>query len=296
MSGLAPVGVVVPCYRQAKYLPEALESLRAQTLPPKIVVVIAADAESDRAARDYFSEWRGPCDFLLRLRSPGGRADALHDGFSALRLISGIHHFLALDADDVLSARALEIAVAAADDIEGLPTIVSSDLERFGGASGVLPLHSYSPQNQVLDNHLHTSSLFSRELWDAIGGHDPVLPTYEDWAFWAAAGGLPRPPAVLYVAPPMLRYRVHAGQWHDHPDFAPLDRSVRAAIQILNWRIHPARGTAEEDRTLGRLVRELREEFERLAPGPRGKWLERFERWPDHPTTRALRPLLQGRT
>lgn len=95
----AEVAVVLPCYGQARFLPEALESLRRQTYPPSEVVVIDDGSPDDvAAAASPFSEAR-----VIRQENRGLSA-ARNRGLEE----TTAPYLVFLDSDDRLLPHAIE--------------------------------------------------------------------------------------------------------------------------------------------------------------------------------------------
>ena len=107
------LGVIIPCLRQAGFLHEAVASVRAQTLQPDEVVVVAGSEEDAQAARSL--------GVATVEREPWGLADARNHGIAAMTA----DRLLPLDADDVLLPTFLERTAAIDADI------VSTDAQEF---------------------------------------------------------------------------------------------------------------------------------------------------------------------
>jgi len=98
------VSVVIPCFNQAHFLPEAIESVLAQTLPPAEVVVI------DDGSEDNSFEVAGRYERVVRMRQRNrGVAAARNAGWGA----TSSEHLVFLDADDRLLPEALEVGAMA---------------------------------------------------------------------------------------------------------------------------------------------------------------------------------------
>jgi glycosyltransferase involved in cell wall biosynthesis len=99
------VSVVVPARNAALYLPEALESIRAQTRPADQVIVVD-DGSSDGTAEVVEAQ---PEPVMLIRRDHGGVGAAVNTGLAAVEgeLISF------LDADDLWTDSKLEVQCAA---------------------------------------------------------------------------------------------------------------------------------------------------------------------------------------
>src|SRR5271165_5837307 len=107
--------VVIPCYNVTDYLPEALDSVRRQTLPVKEIVLID-DGSSVPLAPP--AEWCGPQINLIR---------TANRGLPAARNL-GVTHCAGdlvafLDADDVWLPGKIEAQTRA---LEGCPEAVAS--------------------------------------------------------------------------------------------------------------------------------------------------------------------------
>jgi glycosyltransferase involved in cell wall biosynthesis len=183
------IAVVVPCFAQAKYLPEAIASVRGQTYRDIEVVVVTGDGESTKAAAAF--------DVSVVFREPHGLADARNAGIAA----TTAPWILPLDADDVLEPQAIERLVAHVPVAKHW--IVGSDVQEFGASSRRWRLPPWSGLRE--QNAMPYCSLFPQSLWEALGGYEGG--PHEDWRFWLAARRLD--PRVVQVHEPLLRYRRH---------------------------------------------------------------------------------------
>jgi glycosyltransferase involved in cell wall biosynthesis len=206
------VTVVTCCHRQARFLAEALDSVRRQTYPNWEVVVACGGRDEDiRAARAY-KRWHD--EVLARPervivmggleRGPGDARNA------AIRHHARGAYVVALDADDRLHPEYLARAVALAEAAGG-DAIVSPSVQEFGDRFRQWDLGGeFSRKRLLAGDCLSVVALFSRELWDRAGGY-PVAPYgSEDWAFWIEATKHAR--AVLTMPERLHYYRAHALQ------------------------------------------------------------------------------------
>jgi len=166
--------VVIPCHNYGRYLAEAIESVRRQTLQPVDVVVI------DDASTDNTREVAEAAGVRCISIDAGQTHIARRTGYDATE--SDLICFL--DADDVLPPDYLEAAAAmfAADWQLG---IAYSDFERFGDESGLSNFpHEHKPDRFGRVNYIHAGSVvrrsalrisdaFSREYPD--GAHDDYI-------------------------------------------------------------------------------------------------------------------------
>lgn len=187
--------VVIPCYNQAAYLAEAIESALAQTYPVDVFVV--DDGSTDGAA-------------AVARRHPVRYVWQQNRGVSAARnrgISSGSHAWvLPLDADDRLEPGMVE-ALIGLDDIAGSSVLTFGSTEAPWGP----PLAHPTLANFLEANHCIMSSLYRRAVWATIGGYDEAMRDGgEDWDFWirAAAAGF----TFTIVSDRLFRYRVYGGE------------------------------------------------------------------------------------
>ena len=174
------ISVVVPTYNDGQFLPTALASCLAQTIPVEIVLV-------DDGSTIPLSE--EVCRFIAQHRDIVTHVrHAWNCGLSAARN-TGIAHarfdlIIPLDADDWFLPGALApLTSALTDDVD----------IAYGNVfdSGKL----YEPVKRPLrradfleDTPLFCSSLLRKTVWHAVGGYTVRPgPHYEDWNFWAKA-------------------------------------------------------------------------------------------------------------
>jgi hypothetical protein len=113
-AGEPAVSVVIPTYNAHRYLVEALEHLREQTIEPAEVEVIVVDDGSDDDTWAYLEEQlAGWPELVIQRQDNTGRPGAVRN--VGLTLATGRYVFFH-DADDWLAAHALQRLVEAADE------------------------------------------------------------------------------------------------------------------------------------------------------------------------------------
>ncbi|MBI5799635.1 MAG: glycosyltransferase [Verrucomicrobia bacterium] len=222
------VSVVIPCFKQAHLLPEAVASVLAQTHAEWEIIIVNDGSPDDTSAVAERLIRENPSHRIHLLNQPNqGLAMARNNGI-ALALGK---HILPLDADDGLAPDFLAKTVAV---LEANPDthIVFTDLLRFGDADGVFQTGEFSLAKLATLNQLNYCSLYRREVFDAVGGYNPNLVWgYEDWDFWI--GAAERGFKARKIAEPLFRYRIKAGSMLTTA--AKRDAELRARI-VLN---HP---------------------------------------------------------
>ena len=200
MSNSPTLSVIVPCYNQAQFLPEALASVQAQTYQDWECIIIN-DGSPDNTA-DVAQEWvKKDLRFRYIEKPNGGISSARNEAISAARgeLV------LPLDADDLIAPSFLDKAVEFFHK-DGVKRVVACQVEFFGVISGIWKPKVADIEQLVHFNDIVASSVYRKSLWQELGGYDENMKLgMEDWDFWlrAAAAG-----AVFEIIPePLFKYR-----------------------------------------------------------------------------------------
>lgn len=171
---MSEVSVIVPCYKQAEYLPIALYSLKNQTYPVEIIVV------NDKSPDNTSEVAKAHGVTLIEHEVNKGLAAARNTGIKAAHG----KYILCLDADDRLSLDCIEQLMAHAAPnlivIPGLHTWGETDVQ-----STACP--PFTKETLLQSNRIHCASLYPKEMWEKVGGYDEseIMRTgYEDWDFW----------------------------------------------------------------------------------------------------------------
>ena len=183
MIGHEPlVSVVIPCYQQARFLGEAIESVLAQTYPHYEIIVV------DDGSSDDVEEVAARYSSVRYIRQENrGSAAARNAG---LRESTG-PYVVFLDADDRLLPRAFEIALSGFRThpecafVFGLCRLIAQD-------SSILPA---SQEPYFEENHYagmlrtcpiwHPAAVvFRRAVLDSVGAFDPSLIVCSDYELY----------------------------------------------------------------------------------------------------------------
>lgn len=173
------ISVIIPCYKQAEYLPEALDSLMAQTFGDweAIVVNDGSPDNTEEVALAYAA--KEPRIKYLSLEN-GGVARARNRGID---MAQG-EYILPLDADDTIAPTYLEKAKAVLDS-DPMLKVVYCRASFFGEKSGPWELKYNDFKNLLIGNTIFVSALFRKADAKAIGGFDEAMTIgYEDWDFF----------------------------------------------------------------------------------------------------------------
>lgn len=192
------VSVVIPCFNGGADLPETLNSLARQTVPPAEIIVVD-DGSTDPATIAVLDALPPPVR-LIRQENRG-LAAARNAGMAAA---SG-DFLLPLDCDDLVEPAFLERCLAAlASDPRA--AFAFAGLRLIGEKSGTLAKR-HNLFAQLFLNQLPYCLLLRRSSWEASGGYDESMREgYEDWEFNIRLGI--RGMVGVSVPEPLFVYRV----------------------------------------------------------------------------------------
>ena len=172
------ISIVVPCYNQAEYLSEAIQSVTHQT-NQNWECIIVNDGSTDGTAA-VASEWADKDNRIKLLQiENGGLSNARNKGIEMARG----DFILPLDADDKIGPEYIEHAIQQFTATPDL-CLVYSKAEKFGSESGPWVLPEFSLFDLAQGNIIFCSSVFRKEDWARIGGYDSaMIYGLEDWEF-----------------------------------------------------------------------------------------------------------------
>lgn len=178
-SNTPVVSVIVPCYNQAEYLPEALESVLKQTFTDWEAIIVndgSQDNTSEVAGQYVARDSR----ISLIVQENRGVSAARNAG---LRRAKG-KYIVALDGDDRIEPQYIEKTLMAFGD--GNDADVAYSGWGFFGISDKAPKLKYLGYRQLLiNNTLYCTAIYRREDALRIGGYDENMHMgFEDWEFF----------------------------------------------------------------------------------------------------------------
>ena len=234
------VSVVIPCYNQASYLADAIESALGQTLPDVEVIVV------DDGSRDETGEVAGRfADVTYVRQENGGVARARNTG---ARLGRG-SHLIFLDADDRLMPRAAAAGLELfdADPAVGLVRGRHHDLTSEGAivALDLPPLPPEQDFASILSFAYNivtpSEAMFRRAAFDAVGGFRSGFHGLEDLDLYLRVVRRFRP-ARTHDEP------VSAYRRHDASMSRNSARMLKGARELFDSLRPTVRGTPELER------------------------------------------------
>jgi len=191
------VSIIVPCYNQAHYLPEALESVMKQTYS-NWECIIVNDGSTDDTEKVVHG-WKIKDDrFKYVKKENGGLSSARNAGLS----VASGEYIQLLDADDLLEFDKLKSQMTYLRDIVGKIDIVVSGYRFFQDTDDLRSLQIFGPNNflpevavdqndekDILKLFARTNPmvvsapLYSRNVFHRVGNFDEDLGALEDWDF-----------------------------------------------------------------------------------------------------------------
>jgi glycosyltransferase involved in cell wall biosynthesis len=223
-AGVPLVSVVIPCHNQARFIADAIASVRAQTYR-KFDVVVVDDGSADESA-EIVGRLGIRCVRQERLGPSGAR----NTGF---RVTTG-DYVVFLDGDNRLHPHALEANLHAFEDhpesafVGGRYTYIDESGARYRDTSLPDPVTPEDHYAALLAQNYFGSPdnvLFRRSVLDEVGLFDSSVDGLEDYDLYLR---IAKDRPVYYHGVTISEYRVHESQFS-------LDKAMmlRSAVRVL---------------------------------------------------------------
>ena len=173
------VSIIVPCYNQAQYLDECLQSVLEQTYEnwECIIVNDGSPDDTEVVAKKWVEK---DSRFQYLYKKNGGLSSARNAG---IKIAKG-EYILPLDAVDKIASNYCELAIQEFINDTDLK-LVYCLAEKFGDEQGLWQLPEFSLSLLASDNMIFCSAFFKKSDWEYIGGYDlNMIYGLEDWEFW----------------------------------------------------------------------------------------------------------------
>lgn len=171
------VSVIVPCYNYAQYLPEALESVLAQT-HKNWECIIVNDGSPDNTEEVALKYCNKDSRFKYFYKENGGHSSARNFGI----LRSAGKYILPLDADDYISELFLEKAAEVLNKDESIK-LVTGQVQLYGMSDEKITI-AFDLRSFLIVNYITITSLFRRSDYNKTNGFDETMKVFEDWDFF----------------------------------------------------------------------------------------------------------------
>ncbi len=237
------VSIIIPCYNQAQYLEESVNSALEQTYK-NIEIIIINDGSTDNTediALDLQKIHPEKIRFISQKNT--GVSEARNN---AIKESKG-QYILPLDADDLIDKNMISSCLKSM--IENDTDIVYVDTQCFGIKNFLIRKLPFSQNNFLYQNLCNVTSLFKKEMWRKLGGYaNNMKEGYEDWEFWIHA--LKKEYKFQLLSEPLLLYRTQE-----------LSRNTKATIKDVYLRAiitlnHPELYTIEQVKEAIQSIRE----------------------------------------
>lgn len=172
------VSIIIPCYNQAQYIDEALQSVLDQTYVnwECILVNDGSPDDTEKVANRWVKKENR---FKYIYQKNTGVSGARNLG---IKKAKG-EFILPLDADDYLSANYIEECVKIIENTN--IKLVYGRAQFFGEQEGELSLGKVTIQNLLKYNRIHCAGLYRKIDWELNNGYDENMKHgFEDWEFW----------------------------------------------------------------------------------------------------------------
>lgn len=173
------ISVIVPCYNQAQFLPETLQSVLDQTYS-NWECIIVNDGSTDNTEQVALEWSEKDKRFTYLYKDNGGLSSARNTGIEQAQG----KWILPLDSDDKINCRYLELSIQSIKKNPELD-IIYCKAETFGMTTSSWCLRDYNYKKLLFTNMIFCSALFKKESWEKAKGYDLNLKRgREDWEFW----------------------------------------------------------------------------------------------------------------
>jgi glycosyltransferase involved in cell wall biosynthesis len=197
------VSVIIPCFNQAHFIDDAIQSVFAQTYHD-FEIVIVNDGSTNPETYQILKPYNGPRVRIVHT-SNQGLASARNTGISHA---TGTY-ILPVDADDKISPSYMEKAVSILDSKPQVG-IVYCQAEFFGEREGRWELPEYSFPDILVGNVIFCSGFYRKSEWEQVKGYNPNMKYgWADFDFWLSLIELGK--EVYCIPEPLFMYRQRAG-------------------------------------------------------------------------------------
>jgi len=197
------VGVVIPCFNDGPYLPEAIESLGPDRAHGEGVIIVndGSDQPETLAILDRYRA----LGFTIIDTANRGLAAARNTGW---RSTNG-PYVLFLDADNQVDSAYAQKAAAWMDEDPTI-AVVHADKEEFGLRDGLVEQPVPTLVEELVGNRIDACAVVRKSVLEAVGGFDEAMRDgYEDWELWLRL--MIKGDRFVHLPGGLFRYRVREG-------------------------------------------------------------------------------------
>lgn len=175
------VSIIVPCYNQAQFLDEALQSVLEQTYDNwECIIVNDGSPDHTEAVGQKWIEKESRFKYIYK--ENGGLSSARNAG---IKIAKG-EFILPLDADDKIGK---DYVIQGLEEFanDNSLKIVYCKAQKFGEIDGIWNLPPFSIIDMARFNSIFCSAIYRKSEWENVKGYDiNMIYGLEDWEFWIA--------------------------------------------------------------------------------------------------------------
>jgi glycosyltransferase involved in cell wall biosynthesis len=213
--------IIVPCYKQAAFLNECLESVLSQSYLHWECIIIN-DGSPDNTEQLALEWVKKDSRFRYIYQENAGLSAARNAG---IRAAHG-EYILPLDADDKISQDFLEACICEFHSQESVKLVYGNCI-KFGTESGPAFENSYSYDSLLLENMIVCTSMYRKKDAIEAGLYDTnLIYGAEDWDFWIRL--LDRNSLVIKNTNIVFYYRVKEQS---------MIKELKSNIERVNWTV-----------------------------------------------------------
>ena len=232
------VSVIIPCYNQAHFLTEAVESIINQTYTNwEIVIVNDGSPDNIEEIANLLIEKYSSKNIRLFSKNNGGLSEARNYG---IQQAIG-EWILPLDCDDYFHTEFLSNAIELIHSNPNL-NLIFSNMQEFGLNEGEWLPEEYSVPTLLRFNTFPYASIYKKALWTNSNGYYQGIPWCgEDWNFWIEISKFNIQPG--RIVNKMFYYRTAPDSMYQR--MLPHFEEVKAFIQTLHPDLYGPQKTLE---------------------------------------------------
>ena len=172
------ISIIIPCYNDAQYIEQSVQSALNQSYPHKEVIVV--DDGSDAVTKAVLQKLEPKITKLITQENQG-QSTARNIGIGQAKG----DYILVLDSDDYFEPTFCEKALLVLEDI--YIKLVASYMVRFNDNGIIDEYRNFGGDisTLILNNQATGSVLFRKKDFISIGGYDETMRSgFEDWEFY----------------------------------------------------------------------------------------------------------------
>lgn len=198
---MAKVSVIIPCYNQAQYLPEAVESVINQTFTDWECIIVN-DGSPDNTEEVALQLCQRDSRIRYFKKENGGLSSARNFGIER----AAGEYILPLDADDKIDSTFLEKTVGVIEKNQHVKVVFTAR-QNFGEDGQLIRPKDVSFKTLLLYNYISPAALFRKnDFYKTEGYRINMVYGWEDWDFWLQM--ISYDSDIYLIDEPLFYYRV----------------------------------------------------------------------------------------